>query len=1289
VLLQTSLKVNSRTGAESDALDLDYPYVPMDPENAEMQERGALRKTVPLDPVSPPDSKVVGTDSFEITDKPLADLRKYQGAILPNGLQVINIEDSNTVDSAMSMGVMSGSYNNPTNIMGLAHFCEHMLFLGSRKYPKATEFDQLMAKLGGDDNAYTAVEMTDFFFSADGNSAFDVMPMFADWFSEPAFNRKYVDKEVHAINSEFEKNVQDPVWRMYALLNHMADPESSINRFKTGNINTLLNEPKKEGIDTVSALRKYFNEHYCASKMRFVTYGSMPLKDQLEKTKEHFSSIPEGSESCRKFQNFSMPPAWPKDRLGKFVTSLGTTPIPQIWLVFPTTDLNPFYKSMPDFYLSHVFNYGGLKSLTRTLNNELGLVSSISFSSDSDSASGYFYIMADLTPTGQKNRGTILDVIFAYIAELRKAGANKELYESLKYKTKLDFDWSSAEDPMNSVSDVSSTMATNVGTGTIPLKDVVWAQGRVEEVDVPLVNKLMEYLTPENMLALYVAPGTIESVFDGQKVETLAHYGVKYSVAEFEDVFPGLRAKWQSWISGDVSLPQIRAEINNTELLSSIPGATNPLTEFPVPPGPILHIPEHIPLQDMHAKDLSGDKNAGPTQKVYGAVPSPIQKLTRTEQTWYRKGWVTTSPKVSLSATLQRMRHKDYADPTAKETLEFSMYAAMLSKYMSPRLYDLSLTGVDFSVAADSTGLSFSFGGFTPNMDYLIQTTLGHYKEFLSNGDKLTPETRFTRAKEQMRESLQTYTGMPITYAISDRTTLVTSQALSNEELLEALDSVTLPSTLAAGQNAIKGKPLAFTALAMGNIDEKTAADRIATIKDGTPGAAEGLSLAEGDSEAYVPAILPIVKPAGPVELRKKNPRSGDPNDATVVSVLMGVSDIKMRIAYGLLNSLLQSVSYSELRTQRQLGYVVNAGAVQLSNVMGISIVVQGNKLRTDEVEAAIESVYFKYVPEKLAKMSDDDFKTLVHSYRQSLITPPTSPASEFAEYYDPVMTDWQGKCFKLVDAMVQFIEESATSKQILIDAWDKVIKPTSGMRQKITVKYFADEVLPRPSLDDTKALYSKNGVPDSALDLLEKEYGATTVVSKADSATRAKLLETGSLYPEDLICSLGESAPSASATKAPTQAPSEAPTEAPTKAAKPEIVHWEPKSEHIWPQNHVALTPKPTESPAAEESDAERDAVAGMPFQQPVPGFPPVQQPYPGYPLPQGGYPPVSTYPQGGYPGQYPLIPQGGYPPVAPVGQFYPPYADPAAYYPISALSKGRRLKSRKVSPKSVFRYL
>ena len=64
--------------------------------------------------------------------------------------------------AAMDVGV--GSSSEPEELPGLAHFVEHMLFLGTDKYPREDEYTSFLEMHGGESNAFTAHEDTHYFF---------------------------------------------------------------------------------------------------------------------------------------------------------------------------------------------------------------------------------------------------------------------------------------------------------------------------------------------------------------------------------------------------------------------------------------------------------------------------------------------------------------------------------------------------------------------------------------------------------------------------------------------------------------------------------------------------------------------------------------------------------------------------------------------------------------------------------------------------------------------------------------------------------------------------------------------------------------------------------------------------------------------------------------------------------------------------------------------------------------------------------------------------------------------
>jgi len=62
----------------------------------------------------------------------------------------------------VSLSVNVGCFNDPLERQGLAHFLEHMIFMGSEKYPDEQAFEHHITLHGGESNAYTQCEFTNF-----------------------------------------------------------------------------------------------------------------------------------------------------------------------------------------------------------------------------------------------------------------------------------------------------------------------------------------------------------------------------------------------------------------------------------------------------------------------------------------------------------------------------------------------------------------------------------------------------------------------------------------------------------------------------------------------------------------------------------------------------------------------------------------------------------------------------------------------------------------------------------------------------------------------------------------------------------------------------------------------------------------------------------------------------------------------------------------------------------------------------------------------------------------------
>lgn len=93
-------------------------------------------------------------------EKSSCDNKAYMSLELENGLKVLLVSDEKCEKAAAAMCVRVGHFDDPEEIPGLAHFCEHMLFLGTEKYPDENDYSVYLNKHAGSSNAFTAAEET-------------------------------------------------------------------------------------------------------------------------------------------------------------------------------------------------------------------------------------------------------------------------------------------------------------------------------------------------------------------------------------------------------------------------------------------------------------------------------------------------------------------------------------------------------------------------------------------------------------------------------------------------------------------------------------------------------------------------------------------------------------------------------------------------------------------------------------------------------------------------------------------------------------------------------------------------------------------------------------------------------------------------------------------------------------------------------------------------------------------------------------------------------------------------
>ena len=143
------------------------------------------------------------------------DAREYRYLVLANKLRVLLVSDPDTDNAAAALSVYRGSFHEPETRPGLAHFLEHMLFIGTEKYPEVDSFQQYITANGGSSNAYTAPDHTNYFFDIQNSAFNEGLDRFGHFFIDPLLSVEYVEREKNAVHSEYQMQIKDDGWRGY------------------------------------------------------------------------------------------------------------------------------------------------------------------------------------------------------------------------------------------------------------------------------------------------------------------------------------------------------------------------------------------------------------------------------------------------------------------------------------------------------------------------------------------------------------------------------------------------------------------------------------------------------------------------------------------------------------------------------------------------------------------------------------------------------------------------------------------------------------------------------------------------------------------------------------------------------------------------------------------------------------------------------------------------------------------------------------------------------------------
>ncbi|MAX86842.1 MULTISPECIES: insulinase family protein [Thalassolituus] len=440
-----------------------------------------------------------GYSMFRISQSPdlivsPADAYSYRYMELENGLKVMLVKTPEADKASAALSVNVGSMDDPEGREGLAHFLEHMLFLGTEPFPEPDEYQQFIKQNGGSHNAFTSYAQTTYFFDVDNEQLSGALERFAPFFISPTFDEAYVDREKNAVHAEYSANLKEDGRRIFSAQKMAMNPEFTFSNFSTGNLDTLSDRDDSKIRDE---LISFYETHYSSDRMTLVIAGDYELDQLGNKARQLFSDIPERD------VHFERPdvPVFVPEQLPLDMHIKPVKEIRELRFTFPLPEILSQYQYKPVQLLSNLIGHEGDGSILALLKKK-GWAESLSAGrSLSTRHASTMVVGIGLTKSGLLHQEEITSILMEYIDLIRTSGIPDYIKEEQRMLNEMTFRFQEHGPVSNYTTRLSSNMLI------FPVEDTIYGDYRSEPAPDELIDKYLSGLTADNMLRVLIAPG--------------------------------------------------------------------------------------------------------------------------------------------------------------------------------------------------------------------------------------------------------------------------------------------------------------------------------------------------------------------------------------------------------------------------------------------------------------------------------------------------------------------------------------------------------------------------------------------------------------------------------------------------------------------------------------------------------------------------------------------------------------------------------------------------------------
>ncbi|KAJ3352315.1 hypothetical protein HDU91_006018, partial [Kappamyces sp. JEL0680] len=369
-----------------------------------------------------------GRAALEIKTPALRD-RRLEKLWLKNGLNAVVISDPGATAASAALSCEIGSWNDG-KYAGTAHFLEHMLFLGVKKYPDPSDYERFIFDNGGSLNGWTANDHSLYYFSGLNPSQLrGGIDRFSRFFYEPLFDPSCVDRERNAVHEEYKKNIESDGWRLLHVKKELAAKSHPIAQFNTGNLDTMCFSREY--------LIDWYRQHYSANLMKLVVYGKESCAELASLVEDSFSGIPVLPDSKKPAAHQNI---WDAHR-GQVVWMDPIKDIRELSITWEIPIQLTNIYSKPDILLSSLLGHEGKNSILSLLKDR-GLAEGLSCgSAHLGWTNATFSISVSLTQKGLASWRDVVSLVLGSLESFSKTPFPRYLFEERNSMRRVGYEF--------------------------------------------------------------------------------------------------------------------------------------------------------------------------------------------------------------------------------------------------------------------------------------------------------------------------------------------------------------------------------------------------------------------------------------------------------------------------------------------------------------------------------------------------------------------------------------------------------------------------------------------------------------------------------------------------------------------------------------------------------------------------------------------------------------------------------------------------------------------------------